>query len=44
MLVSKCSITSLLQKQPIILFIDNNRAINMIKIYYEHKKIKHFDI
>jgi len=35
---------ALLQQRPIILFIDNNRAINMTKTYWNHKKAKHIDV
>jgi len=35
---------SLPQQQPITLFIDNNRAIDMTKTYRGHKRAKHIDV
>ena len=35
---------SLLQKQSIILFFDNNGVINMTKIYHRYKRAKHVDV
>jgi len=35
---------SLLQKYPVIIFINNNKLINIIKTYWKYKRMKYIDV